>query len=358
MAPTLTRINLDSDSDNDEVEIEDGPFTPPLAKDFPKCTPEVLAKGLEVWLEEFKQALSLPDQYGEHHDHLTDGFQLLSLLAHRLDVAKGTVIEHITPMMKDMYYRGWQPKIHTKPLIAAYKRWRKSKPVENWAAPANAGTRGSTRAPRTTVARAGEWLTFLYVAEGAVERTPKGKGKANEVAKKGGKKGSSDGSAPAVTTKLAASAGGGGNTSTATVPKTPGRGKKVEKSSVMVEDSEDEDDLRPVNESPCTRCAEVSAVCKIQDPVPSKKAGGKPIIIHVCGPCGKAKAKCSLVPPPAGVRKSARKVSEEVVSEGEAAGGGEGPSKAPRAPRARKKSATTPVPAGGPGELGMSLPHR
>jgi len=103
---------------------------------------------------------------------------------------------------------------------------------------------------------------------------------------------------------------------------------------MMVEDSEDEDDLRPVNESPCTRCAKVSVVCKIQDLVPSKKAGGKPIIIHVCGPCGKAKAKCSLVPPPAGVRKSTRKVSEEVVSEGEAAGGGEGPSKAPRAPRA------------------------
>jgi len=225
MAPTLTRINLDSNSDDGEVKIEDEPFTP-LAKDFPKCMPEVVAKGLEVWLEEFKQALSLPDQYGEHHDHLTDGFQLLSLLAHHLDVAKGTIIEHITPMMKDMYYRGWQPKIHTKPLIAAYKRWRKSKPVENWAAPANTGARGSTRVPRTKVAMAGEWLTFLYVAEGAVERTPKGKGKANEVAKKGGKKGSSDGSAPAVTTKLAASAGGEGIQARRLCRRPPGRGKR------------------------------------------------------------------------------------------------------------------------------------
>jgi hypothetical protein len=354
MDATPERINLDSETDDDELMLEDEPYTPPQQSDFPNCTPPVVAQGVEIWLAEFKQALSLKVGYEEHHDHLTDGFQLLSRLAYGMGAAKGTIIEHIMPMMKDMYFRGWEPTIHCKPLRAAYRRWSKSMPVEDWEVPAGAGPRGSVRAARTKAPRPGKWLAPLNAAEEEAEKRLRGKGKAKEVEKKESKKKSRD-SAPAASSKRGSTAG-----VEAVPPKTPapGRGKKVV-SRPTVDSGDDDEVPRPVNATPCDRCAEMSLVCTIQDPVPSKRPGGKPIVVHVCGPCKESKAKCSMVPPPAGVRKG-RKVSEEVVSDGEVAGATDAPStsKTPRAPRPRKKNTTTPVPAGGPGELGKSFHHR
>ena len=355
MDPTTDRINLDTDTDDDELMLKDEPYTPPQQSDFPNCTPQDVAKGVEIWVQEFKQALSLKVGYEEHHDHITDGFQLLSRLAYGMGAAKGTIIEHIMPIMKDMYFRGWKPALHSKSLIAAYRRWNKSKPVEEWEPPVDAGPRGSVRAARIKAPRPGNWLAPLNAAEEEAEKRVKGKGKAKEVEKKGTKKTTRE-SAPAASSKRGSMAG-----VEVVLPKTPapGRGKKgVSRPTVDSEDDADDEVPRPVNATPCVRCAEMSLVCTIQDPAPSRKVGGKPVVIHVCGPCAKAKAKCSAVPPPAGVRKG-RKVSEEAVSDGEVAGATDAPStsKTPRVPRPRKKNATTPVPAGGPGELGKSVPH-
>ena len=139
------------------------------------------------------------------------------------------------------------------------------------------------------------------------------------------------------------------------LPKTPApeRGKKGV-SCPMVDSEDDADDEVPrlVNTTPCIRCAEMSLVCTIQDPAPSRKVGGKPIVIHVCGPCAKAKAKCSAVPPPAGVRKG-RKVSEEVVSDGDVAGATDAPStsKTPVCPGRGKRMQPLLSQWGGQGNL-------
>ena len=340
MAPPTTHTTLDSDND------EQAPYVPPTAQHFPNCTAHALDEALDIWRVEFKAALKVPTTYADHHDHLTDGFQLLSQLSHRLNVVEGKITEHLTPVMKDMYFRGWKQEIHRQALIDGYQAWRNGLVPVEFTPPA--GQRiGPKRARRRKVAVPGNWLGPLEDAE-KLAANAKGKGKEEgEKAKKKTPRGSGGTVA-------------GTSAATATIAPTPaitparatstGRGSKtVIKSSATVDDTDDEEeDIELVNDPPCGRCRDLSYVCTVQEPAPPKKAGGKPVVLYSCAPCGKSKNKCSLVPPPAGGRKS-RKISEEVSD------GGQSTSKAARAPRVRKKPSMMVVPAGGPGEASTCL---
>jgi hypothetical protein len=173
-------------------------------------------------------------------------------------------------------------------------------------------------------------------AESAAEKPTKGKGKQKETAPAKKATATAKATTPSGATKRASS-----SKPTAT----SAAGKKEKEKATSIESSADEEELA-LNNPPCIRCAEQDVACTAKEPAPPKKQGGKPVIFHSCGPCGIAKAKCSLVPAPAGSRKGAKsdaKVAEEGSDEGASV----------RAPRPRKKTpAMTVVPAGGPGELG------
>jgi hypothetical protein len=328
MAPGNSHVNLDSDDDDNDVQEV---YTPPPHTDFPNCTADALREAISIWLEVFKPALSKPDNYTAHHDHLLDGFQLLSHLAHGLGEMGGSILAHVGPVMKDMYFRGWDRDLHQDPLVKAYKAWKNGRDVRDFEPGAGAGPRGRKRPERKQPARAGEWLAPLVAAESAAERPIKGKGKQKEAAPV--KKATGKASTPSGATKRASSS---------KPPATSAAGKKDKTS---FDSSADEEELA-LNNPPCIRCAEQDVACTAKEPAPPKKQGGKPVIFHSCGPCGLAKAKCSLVPAPAGSRKGAKsdaKAAEEGSDEGASV----------RAPRPRKKTpAMTVVPAGGPGELG------
>ena len=139
--------------------------------------------------------------------------------------------------------------------------------------------------------------------------------------------------------------------------KTTGRAKKTSKP-IITESSGSDDDA--VNDPPCTRCAaDSSLVCTIQPPAPPKKAGGKSVVLHVCGPCGKSKNKCSLVPPPAAAKgraKSEARINDEPMEDGPAVD--EGTSKASRggpAGRGKRKPVMVMVGAGEPGQQRKSI---
>jgi hypothetical protein len=357
------RLDLDSENDDHDDDIimdDDDAYTPPHHSDFPHCTAEAVKEGIKIWLSEFKDALHIPDNYWKHHDNLTDGFQVLSHIANRLDVAKGTIIEHVIPVMKDMYFRGWDQKIHQNGLVTAYKLCRKGMNSVDWAPPAGVPPRGRVRAERLMPPVRGRWLTPLEEAEKVAEKQKKGKAKQVDGPEgKGTKKGAAAVRAtpPAPKTPRTSAAAAGDK-----APAT-GRSANRKKSSETIVDSDadDDDDTQLVNSPPCTRCqGDASLLCTVQPALPSKRVGGKPVTIHVCGPCAKSKNKCSLVPPPAGGRRTPKadaKVEDvvSVVSDEGGIGAGESSVKAARAPRARRKPAPTVVPAGGPGELGMSL---
>ena len=177
MAPAPTRLNLDSDTDSSIVmDDNDDEYTPPGPSAYPNATAEAVQAGLDIWLDAWKTALKRPDNYGEQHDHLTDGFQLLSRLANNLRASEGTIIQYITPIMKDMYYRGWLQKIHQGLLVTAYRAYRHREEAEDWNPPDDAGPRGPRHAQRLKAAMPGKWLKPLDVEKEA-ERATKGKGK-------------------------------------------------------------------------------------------------------------------------------------------------------------------------------------
>jgi len=340
MAPQTTHLSIDSDNDAHT------PYAPPKGAAFPNCTEEALDTAWEIWRLEFKAAMRNPPTYGNHHDHLTDGYQLLSLLGNKIGAVEGRLPEYLTPIMKDMYFRGWKQDLHLRPLLEAYKAYRNGLEPAKWAPPADAGPIGGGRARRRKIAEPGKWLGPLQDAEDAA-KAAKGKGK-------------EEGEKPKKKTARGSSGGVAGTSAAVRVTPTPaitpagapstGRGGKTIKSSATVDDSDDDDeDVELVNDPPCGRCRDSGYSCTVQEPPPPKKAGGKPIVVHSCAPCTKSKHKCSLVPPAAGGRKS-RKVSKEVGSDD-----GQSTSKAVRAPRVRKKPAMTVVPAGGPGEASTSL---
>ena len=347
MAPAPTYLNLDSDNDGSLAMDDDDEYTPPTADAYPNATVEAVHAGLSIWLDAWKAALKRPDNYWQQHDNLTNGFQLLSRLANHLGVSEGTIVEYITPVMKDMYYRGWSQKIHQSPLVTAYRAYRHDEEPEDWHPADSDGPRGTRRAPRLKAATPGDWLKPLDALE--VEKAKKGKGKQKQsVEVKPTKKGAATTAVIATTPapKHASNAGPAPTAKDAHKEKTAGRGKKTTKPAT--DSSNGDDDA--VNDPPCTRCAaDSSLVCTIQPPAPPKKAGGKAVVLHVCGPCGKSKNKCSLVPPPAAAKgraKSEARTNDKTIEDGPAGEGGI--SKATG--RGKRKPTTVMVAAGAPGQ--------
>ena len=145
-APAPTHLDLDNDSGGSVMmDDDDDDYIPPTADAYPRATVEAVQAALTIWVREFKSALSFPDDYSEHHDHLTDGFQVLSRLANKLGASEGTIIKHITPVMKDMYYRGWKQSMHQEPLANAYRAHRRGDEPEDWTPPTSAPPRGIRR---------------------------------------------------------------------------------------------------------------------------------------------------------------------------------------------------------------------
>jgi len=134
MAASAHTIDLDDvllteDEISDSMEVDD----PASKKPFPNAGLVNIQQAVAIWCEEFTKAILCPDTYPEQHEHLLAGCEVLSeLLAPFEDV---TIIDHVLPIFVDSAFRGYEEKVHQRPLLKALKQMEKGMAISLWVFP-------------------------------------------------------------------------------------------------------------------------------------------------------------------------------------------------------------------------------
>ena len=181
--PAMVDINNFPLSDEEDDEVMDdisNELAPSTTLDYPHCSLDDVLEAMRIWTAEFVASLPKPQEYARVHEHLSQGFELLSELIDPFNHREPLIFDHLLPIFVDASHRGYMYAVHYAGLAKALRRWTEGIKPKPWTRPAELPPITNARAPLEYKVYQGKWEEPLIAAEKRVQESAAVKGKGKE----------------------------------------------------------------------------------------------------------------------------------------------------------------------------------